>query len=1411
MFVSLPHSSLRYTTLHLKGTCSCSRRRGRRAQHRDSDHPVPQPIGNAGSQHIWKTATRRIARFPRTSIRSLCIVRGRSRPARFTERLHFLRTIPPLQTTAASEVAFCESAVFRLRHLEITSPHSFGKYCPLACASQLRLTMDNAALRSAGPPRSRICTDFFSLAMNKFLKKKAEGLNASDESLASSQLSSPTLKKSSTSRWKKAKKAPEVRPQIDLSIALPSTDDFRTSLIMPSLSTRFSMLREQDDPNSILGKASDDSVLQPRRKSRLAEYGFPSSGLADIAEVASIHSSLRPPFAPEHPGQSYVLEDGYGSDAEALGGSVMSRSRPGEGNVLFGGRQKIYKIPTSGAASTKSLGRLVYDDDVGMSAFQRYRQRAREEDESHFPRPSNESQGFDFGLDKAETDDQNDDDGQRSLLNDFAKDLSHSPSLSSYERKRSTTSSDARSIARSSTAATSIASQTAVSSAIPSPAYAPAASVAPAAASSPVLDRSNTKTRRLYEQGLDQHIQDQQTSAITRLNSIQRQRAMSGKKTPPFLQSTKSAGNLQDRVNQPVLSLRTQSPPPSSPFPQLNSLGSVKHANCASPSPIPSGPQSPIEGQYDEYNVLAQALEPGDRGKATAMGAFNKPAHAFDEQQYLERQKQMQRSTSNAAVKNKAQSPAQSAFQQRIDRYEDEHSERPPSRSPDPSSTAQSPSTTKHEPTKAYTVFQNAVNQFPVDVSAPSVNKSPLPDTHRTFFGNISASEDEEEEEVSEIARSFNQPEYGYGGYHQKWQPTPLPSVSEYPCLREDRSNPSLAEGEEASKPHLRQKASARSLKQLESKAGINVPRDLDSPTLGPQSQALNGMVHHLRQKSNNSSIYAAENGAGQHREENLDAPDAPWNAKAGTALDTQQASNRNPLCTATNPWDLEDALNDPLSAVERPERQSEISLFQDETSSDRRSEVSSIQSNIPSWQHELQKQQHTRDPSNATLQDREAFSRDLAARRDAIRENLKSFVDSNSSRAPSPVHGAPVPPRALGMMRAKSSGESLAHLRDQHSKVYKNFGGASSNASVNNLSRDDRSGLSFDLVRPGGNSSPRPPVPPPVSQHPAFKNDVGDSIRETEISETPRERQMASSRSPALSINRSRSNSTTTSGRSRSRTGPYRDDLEKAMIEGHGSSAMAHEPTPEASPAILPSDRDSNGSRAGMQTYFDQKMAAVNRLAPGGPGSAPMQLSVYTPGRPAPVVNPYTSNPTPPLSASSNYGTPAPVSPATYSNEAYSPIITSSRPGIPIRRKTISKSDISEPTLISSTSNVDTVDLPPGASLKNGIDQAPPIPPINPKRRGTRKLFGLSTKDASDKENEFPKLTQSDPNLILHASPTRTDQGLFPPSNVVRMPARQESPVLQQYGFNQAESPERRGPTRAVTAPMGIREGGMF
>lgn len=1249
-----------------------------------------------------------------------------------------------------------------------------------------------------------------SITMNKFLKKRTTEAPAAldDVSNASSTSlpQSPGLKKSSASRWKKNKKPePEpAKPEINIAIELPSSDDFRTSLIMPNLSARFSMLREQDDPSSKLGKASDDSVLQPRRRSRMNEFGFGMTGLDDIAEVSSIHGSIKPPFAQQSREASCTSEDGYGSDAEAAG-NMMGRSRPGEGNSLFGGRQKVYKIAASGTASTRSLGKQVYEDDLGKSAFQKYRQKEREFDESHFSRPSNESQGFDFGLSQSEPGDQ-DESAYESLPTDSAKDLSHSPSFSTYDKKRSTTSSTAHSDARSSTAATSIASQQNTSAAA-SPAHAPANMVAPAMSASSSQDRPNPKNRRLYDQGLDQHMQDQQTSALTRLNSLQQQRSFAGSKSSPYLHGTKSATNLRDRAAQPVYALRSQSPTPSAPaLPQLNTLGSLRNRNLSSPNSMHSGPQSPVDGEAD---ALTQALEPADRGKATAMGAFNKPAHAFDEQQYLERQQQLQRANSSAIIKNKA--AQNSAVQQRIDRFEHDGQRSATTPSPDPYTRARSNST-KHEPTRAYTVFQNAVNQFPPKAAAP---KSSASDTHRTFFGDISASEDEEDEEETQIAQSFNKPEYGYGTTNaNKWQPSVLHPVSEHPALRSQRSNPQiLEESEEPDLKELEPVASAQTLRADAPAPSFQLDTALDSPTLGPEShEPLNGMVRHLRQRSNQSSVYPMDDLVLQEKEL-PDVPELPWTSRKsdsfshvlGNALQTTE-SVRESAYSVSNPWDLDEsrsfvgASREDVSAAEPSPNF--YSKQQDDATSTHNgvsggSEKSQEQPITP-WQQELRKQ-HTREASTATQQERDAFENELAARRNAIQEKIKGkVVQKNQSRGTSPAAGATGGLRAFGMLRAKTSRESIGNTRDAPSKAAKTLGISSANISSTSLhGASERDGYSTESARSGAEHSSRAPVI--TAQHPALKQEGQDGDGEA----TKHERQMASSRPLVNGRDRSRSNSTT-AGRSRSRTGPYRDDLEKAMIEGTGSSAAAQ--SVQTSPSGMSPDFDAESadrdSAGGKKNFFDAKSALAyqqmyqqNSLRMGNSGST------------TPVLSPtgFTANrSTPPLSSTgSQFGS------------AHVPIIPTNvvRPGQLHRKKTISKSDISEPTLISSTSNVDTVALPEGASLKNGMDEPPPLPPMNPRRRGTRKLFGLGRTDSSEdtSRTSIPEVAP------IRTTPPREYQ--FPPSNVVRMPMTSQSPVTQQNGnafspvmrqspnaFSPTASPERV--QRQANAPL---DGGMF
>jgi hypothetical protein len=1227
--------------------------------------------------------------------------------------------------------------------------------------------------------------------MNRVFKKKTADSPAVNVQALNSlnnvapPLLSPGSKKSSSSRWKKGKKQVEVKPEFNLETVLPPTDDFRTSMLMTGLSARFSMLREQDDPHSLIGKASDDSVLQPRRKSRITDFTYGSRALGDIDEVSS--SDFIPPFATHRTG-SFNSEEGYSSD---VGGSVMSRARPGEGNILFGGRQKIYRIANNGTGSARSLGKAVYEDDIGASAFQRYRQRERERDESSFNRTSDESSGFDFGLSHAESG--ADDHSLNFLPNDSAKDLSHSPSLSSYDKNRSTTSSVARSEARSSTAATSVASI---------PASSPAMSAAPASSAAPhfqpSLDRSNTKSRRLYDQGLDQHMRDEQLSAMSRLNTFQRQRTQNGKTSPPYLHGAKSTSQLNERATQPLNPLRTQSPTMNG---SLSARPDLARKTSNTPSPAPS---SPIDPHLESHHFdLSQALDPSDRGKATAVGAFSKPKQSFDEQQYLERQRQLMKSASNTLNKGTTPSPSASYHAEQHDVDERKRSE---------DNSAQAPLVAPKKPeNKSYNVFQKAAQQLQEQThGVPTPNRSPLPDTHRTFFGSIHASDSEDDDDN---AYGAQQSDSGNNGHSQKWQPA-MPSVSEHPAVRGNRMQSSLdEEREEDFQPApLLTKSSSRSLRQREGLA-YEEKDQVESPTLGQESQPLASMMHHLRSKSNASSIYPAD------EEHSLDVPriststQSVEEARKPSIGKFEFESSHDSTYSGSNPWDLDEADNRSLhintqvnNAAVSPIEPLGQNLFPDTG----RLPISPIQSGLSqasaplseqprktsvepedatSWQQELRRQ-HTRDISSATQQERDAFASELAARRNAIRENIKSIVDKdNHSREPSPAPAtANGPFKAFGMLRTKASGESLAHVREQQLRSAKSV------ASINtNVSQNDRTGFNFDGTRSRGNSSPRPSMPP-SSQHPAFQR------------QPSRDRANQRNFHGDAHGQRSRSNSTATTGRSRSRPALRRDDSDRMADSTpslHDHSPMPREATPRLpteSSLSLGDSRFSNEAKSPLG-YFE----SLSKPAPPVQARPPPKFETpngYNPIRPAPI-----ASATVPLLSSSS----TPVVPA------YAPPTSSARSrSNTLRKKTISKADISEPTLLETTANFDTVDLPEGASLKNGMVNAPPIPPINPKRRGTRnKLFtGIGGRNDPEEFSAHPYSspvkTPSGGDDASQRSQTPEGDFHYPPSNVVRMPSRSQlSPnpgeYEQSYGNHKSGSTPDRG-RPAVSA-----DGGMF
>lgn len=1099
-----------------------------------------------------------------------------------------------------------------------------------------------------------------------------------------------------TKKTKKGKKGQQedVTPDFDLGSALPSTDDFRTSLIMPGLSTRFSMLREQDDPGSKIGKASDDSVLAPKRQSRLHEFGFAPGGLSDIAEVSSLSGSIRPPFAKDR--TSSFDSDRTGDES----GSVMSRARPGEGNVLFGGRQKIYMI--SNNSSSKGLGRTLYDDDVNMSAYQRLRAEERE-------RLRQEAEA----------------------LNDQHSEPS-SPTMLSQKRETSSSTNSGPENTRTSTAATSIASQGTSDAPVTSPVSPPSAGPFPAAD----ISRSTTKARRLYDQGLDQHIQEQQSSAINRLNSIQRARAPTGRSTPPIpLSQTRSATSLSDRFHRGPM-FRSDSP---------NALGHPgvgrKNSQLSSGGSSPVVPQSqspppasPVISDYEEKPHLTAALQQGDRGKATAMGAFNKPKEAFSEQQYAERLRRMQPEREaprevpgfpapvmEPVPKSEKSPPRKPTLRERAEQERRKRAESTSRQRSESSASTAEPS----QAAVGISVFQAAANRMKAAANAAHVQpptgveqplqqqKSPGEQAGATFFAAQDSSDDESAlarpttARTVEPARRFEKLPVATG---------PAPPIFEHPAMR----------SRNVSEEHVPQAASqAHSpmpAQGLSPKPDVMADREVDSPTLGPNNGGLSGLIRqHLRSDSNVSSNYG-------ETDQYTTAP--ATTAPVGLAIQTQDIGlqPRQPGSDSTtpapsnyshsNPWDLDD--------FDNPYRNERGSFSSGSPVEGQRVPPN----NAGLGQQWDSRRNHERIASNETEAEHEAFQRDLAQRQRLIQENLRARAEGRStSPAPGPSGGLK---NALNMLRAKSSRESFAVVdRQQPDMPHK--------------------GLRKTALGTGsGNASTTSLVGAYIGEHwraemPSLKS---RSSRLGQQNEQDSQRDLASrqrsgtdssrmgrpvGRSPPMtsrSSTRERSGSGTSSGRSRSRAGQYRDDVENNY------------PLPTDRPSVDSQSR----TRSRSNSYFESKHLhpiQTNTSHPPLPVPSGTPQPKYSPGLPisprpspggynSPSMNAYQpqASPVPPFSASHTPPTSNPTTPnaAAFNTGTVQPLI---RQGM-LRKKSIAKSEISEPVFLSTTSVIDTISLPAGASLKNGSEPfvPPPVPPINPMRR--RLGFGRSDSEKS-------------------------------------------------------------------------------
>ncbi|KAL2872439.1 uncharacterized protein BJX67DRAFT_376261 [Aspergillus lucknowensis] len=1042
--------------------------------------------------------------------------------------------------------------------------------------------------------------------MNRFRRTKKEKVK---EDVVVNESSSPS---SFGAILKKGKKEPEKEPKLDLSNALPSTDDFRTSLLMPKLSARFSMLREQDDPESLLGKASDDSVLFPRRASRLNLFGHNPSLLSDIDEVSD---GGRGSFNIGR-GSYASGSDGYAGDDDAHAGSIMSRGRRTEGNNLFGGRQKVYKIAPSGSGRG---GRVVYENDITQSVFQREKAKeGQEKDEQPVFSPHESSDAL--------------------------------SSVSSTKRTTySSTASGPNANVRISTSATSVDEQPLATSPAQGFSASPTEHAGPKSAGpGTATERGPVKTRRLYGQALEQSVHSQQASALHRLESLNRHRAATPELPPLTRAYSRSATNLRDRLQK--LAITEPSPAASRPTSPPSSATSPTRPSVESdlkPPAIGQAPLSPPVSENEDGATLMAALQPGDRGKATAMGLFNKPRTAYDESQFSRRQLQLFQGRNTPPLRQRS----------------------PPAPAPLKDGRTRGFSNASHRSRagSAASSYYGEAHRPGSRSTTASVNASPARSGHvGTFYDNSSPSETEDE---------------GYGPSRD----TESASPNEHPALRSRTpSKPSTPTSENNNPvPEVRY-SDLGDLKPIAehsehaTEQTPNIPEKPDSPTL-PSGLGLSGLVRtHLRRDSDRSSILPPP------------SPRFPQSTEPGT---TQEPPiNQPPSAPDTTP---------PPNLKPPP---------------------------IPAWQDDIGTR-HRREGSTETQKEREEFATELAERRKRVQEKLRDFAESES-RAASPVSGRQTPDygpsrpgNAFSMLKNKPGKHHLFSRSDHRGMKGLNFGG---NSSTPSLVSDDPWGeeerMPFPHFGRHGNSSA-----PHVGER-SMRSRIASFGRRSQDDSRESSRSRGASPHSSFRSRRDRSSSDA-SGRSKSRSRRERDGLGTLEEDDTGSdnSFTYHNEqrgvvsvASSARPSVEAYERsvyDRTPSSASVRHRPESRTATPSLH--DRPFHAPLANSplIGVAPRPSPAAPPFSANATPPLN-DLNGAPSAQTPPTTYPQNGQAlPQRTPGSNSLP--RRAVDKSQISEPTFISCTSNIPTVGLPAGASLSNGME-TPPLPPMNPRRRRT-------------------------------------------------------------------------------------------
>lgn len=1055
-----------------------------------------------------------------------------------------------------------------------------------------------------------------------------------------------SMSKMSRSLKRKQKAVVEPKPEIDLSTALPNSNDFRTSLLMPGLTARFSMLREQDDPTTKVGKASDDSVLFPKRASRMNLFAH--NPLTDIAEVESITATIRPPFATSERSHSFSGRASYASDDTS---SVLGKPRQTDGNNLFGGRQKMYRLPGAGSArdladgnASLTTGKHIYQNDFASSS-QHLRHEAEDEqeleDEFH-ERPTS-----------IETDERE----HSSVVN--------TPSTG-FSKSRGTTSSTASgpSNRRTSTAATSMVSD------------------------SPVPRQSNTSAAsNMRMNALDC---DGEDGSAKRNFSSESRRALHGEPAPvpasPLagrqLAQSRSATTLSDRYTRsaspiPSHTPRATSPPPTTQTRALASLDFGLNPSTTTAHRFRTTSPSKRHGEGDLYT---QSLEPNDRGKATAMGLFNRPRLPFDEQKFQERQLKMHEDriasptghgpendemaeqeygASKPLLPIIPSSPFQTAFALGPESDSTPAAARTRTQS-NASSTkpaqvqAQVEALIKRQ-NEEYTSLQPETSE-PTTSSGPSEQAKPVVDqpaaSAGTFYNAFDGSDEDEDE------ADLDSPMLG------RFEPAPqMASLDVHPALRDgtqsfdfgDQTSTKASDG----RPHSnasRDTSSPSSIHDTpdtsDSLHRSSQPQMPDSPTLGPTTGlGLSGLIRaHLRHDSDRSSLLPPPSpvrlqsqlsnfpGSFRERESSVASTTRTINPPESTHSDpwefeTAHRPQRSPL-EPMSKSPLETMLKSPpepmaRTPVEAPPPEQMQSMFQraqqilgQARSHKKQAAAASkaqqiLGSDAPAandaqppttpWQSGMMTSHH-RGESTETQKE---FGNELAERARRVQEGLKGAADMEKrSRSPALRQDRPNPAaQALHALRSKQSRPSLGpRANDSQPKAMKLLGlggprpdgvgkspylGGSENATEqgrdefgNRLTPRQRAA---EFEPPSGRRTPGFGRPgPPNGPHEDFE----------------RSRQRSATPVGGRASRGERAHSVA-ADRSRSRTGRYRDEQSNHAVE-RGRQGPPHWDQQRPHGRTTPDHRGPRGPPPVETRPYERSASAMSNRRPSGTRPGP-------------------------------------------------------------------------------------------------------------------------------------------------------------------------------------------------------------